>query len=256
MINRPALALFLLLPLQPVLARTLEVCVSDVDSPPFSYPDHEGQGLFLLRNAAVKYGDALRIVIEPRRRCLDNVEHGRYQVLLVAANTPSMLAHYAFPLRDGQPDPRRSIGAIDNYLIRVKGSAIAWDGRNLTGMTKPILHLSGRRSTADHLAELGIVTNDQASQPEQIAEMLLNGRGEAAVLTEREWRRLQSDPRVGQKLEAMSPTFQHLDIYCAFNRQFAEAHADYVEKIWNEFPPLRAGSQWDELVKSLDRGRE
>jgi ABC-type amino acid transport substrate-binding protein len=249
-----AVAGLMLLSLQPVSARTLDVCVSDADAAPFSYPDREGQGQFLLRHAAARAGDGLRIIVEPRRRCLDNVERGRYQVLMVASNAPSMLGHYAYPMRDGALDPARSIGAIDNYVVRLKGSAVAWDGQRLTGLTRPVLHLFGRRSTIDRLAEMRIPASDAANLPQQLVEMLLSGRGEAAIMTEREWRAVQTDPRVGQRLELLAPAFQHLDIYCAFNRQFAADDPDYVERMWNEFPRIRASREWEEFLESLGEG--
>ena len=252
--KRWILAALAFLPLEPSLARTLEVCISDSGGAPLSYPDREGQGQHLLRMAAAKFGDDVKFVVEPRRRCLDNVERGRYPVLLLASYMPSLQAQFAYPLRDGQIDPSRAVGGIDNYVIKVKGSAVAWDGRSLSGFNRPILVVNGRRTVHDHLLELQLPANDSPAQPESIAEMLLSERGDAAILTEREWKGLQSEQRLAQRLEPVGPVFHHDDLYCVFNRQFAAENTDHIEKIWNEFAQIRATPEWAAYLHSFEEG--
>jgi polar amino acid transport system substrate-binding protein len=252
--KRWILAALAFLPLEPAPARTLEVCVSDTGGAPLSYPNREGQGQYLLRVAAARLGDEVKFIVEPRRRCLDNVEHGRYQVLLLASYTPEH-EHFAFPMmRDGQLDATRAIGGIDNYVIKVKGSTVTWDGRTLGGFNHPILVMNGRRTVHDHLLELQLPANDSPNHPESIAEMLLSERGDAAILTEREWKALQADPRVAQHLEALTPPFLHDDLYCVFNRQFAAENADYVETVWSEFEQIRATREWALFLRTFEEG--
>jgi polar amino acid transport system substrate-binding protein len=247
---RPLLAAVLLLA-SAAQADTIETCVSDIDVTPYTFPDHDGQAQYLIRRAAAALGDEVRFRVEPRRRCVDNVLRGRYPLLPVISSTPSMLGQLAYPMRMGRPDPGRAIGVTEIVVVRPAASPVTWDGKSIGRLSGPVLYMSGYSGTRDRLAAMNVPMDDTPRDLNQMTAMLLNGRGGAAVMQMRDWRRIEADPELAGKLIRFELPLIRLDIYCAFNRDFARRNAGYVERFWKAIDAIRATTEWQELAPTF-----
>jgi ABC-type amino acid transport substrate-binding protein len=231
-------------------APLIEVCVGDVATPPLSYPDRDGEAQYLARRAARAVGAEVRFVVEPRRRCLDNVRTGRYPLLLIAAPAPTLLEMFAFPLRNGEPDATLAVGITEATLVARRDAQVSFRDDSLHGVSKPVLFKAGSVFLRDWLRERGLDGHEVRS-PQQMADMLLAGRAEAALLRRDDIDELGTQKRFAEVLEIIGPISKPLPVFIVANREYAAAHATQIELFWREVGRLRASPQWPATKRNL-----
>lgn len=218
----------------PLQAETFSVCISDEAFPPFTYPHHESESQRLIRRAAEQQGLSVAFVALPWRRCLAAVRRNIYSAVAGAAATPEYLDYMAFPLRNGQPDPQRALGMTRIMAFRLRNSCADWDGLRFRGLDKPLLYLSGRTTLKVLLARMGVPAVDTARNSEQLALMLLKGRGSLALDHEYQVERLVAMPQFHGRLEVLPKSLAEGAIYLAVGRQLYERNSPIVEAIWDD----------------------
>ncbi|MBV8501354.1 MAG: hypothetical protein JO006_06525 [Paucibacter sp.] len=195
--------------------------------------DGSGTAVVALRRALEGTGIQLRLVYEPRNRCIASVAAGTYQVLLLASDTEAMLSQFAFPLREGIPDTRKSLGVTEVLLVRRHDSSVRWDGSKLAGTSKPVILIGGNRGTSALLSARGLAKSEAAGSVPQALEMLRRGRTDAVAIRNAEWEHARADPRVVDGIEPMDPPLGRGSIFVVFNKAFAQSHEALAQSIWN-----------------------
>lgn len=239
--------------LAPVQAGTLAVCVSDEAFPPFTFPQHDGESQQRIRLATARQGWQVEFVALPWRRCLAGVQQGLYSAVAGATATAEYLSFMVFPQRAGQPDPRRALGVTRLVVFRPVGGSAEWDGQRFSGLTKPVLYLSGRSALRVLLARVRVPAVDTARNSTQLALMLLKGRGDLAIDHDYQVARLLALPEFQGRFEVLPALLGEAPIYLAVGSQLYQRHGHLVEAIWDEIgalqreaelsprPPLQAG---------------
>lgn len=223
----------------PVQAATLVVCVSDEAFPPFTFPNREGDSQRLIRSAVERQGWQLEFIALPWRRCLAGVEQGLFGAIAGAAATPEYLDFMVFPQCSGQPDPRRALGITRLVVYRPAGDVAAWDGQGFSGLTRPVLYLSGRTTLKVLLEGLGVPAVDTARTSTQLAHMLLRGRGSLAIDHDYQVELLLAEPEFRGRLEVLPVPLGEAPIFLAVGRQLYQRHSRQIEAIWDEIGVLR-----------------
>lgn len=221
---------------------TLLACVSDEPTPPVTYPDHDGTAQVLLRAAAKALGLTVEFVAEPRRRCMSNVGQGRYPILTVIGDAPVNRENFAFPLRDGVPDVRRSMGVLNAVWVARKDSNVAWDGKRLSGVRRPVLARAGTPALDNWVKEHQFEVDNSIATNEQVCRMLLADRADVALMQEGAIRVLLEQQALSDQLRVLAPPVFPTTVYLAFNKEFAAAHPALVEAVWTEIARQRAAS--------------
>lgn len=225
-----------------VQAQTLSVCVSDEAFPPFTFPHHDGESQQLIRLAAQHQGWQVEFIALPWRRCLAGVQLGLYSAVAGATATAEYRSFMAFPQRAGQPDPRRALGVTRLVVFRPLGSAAGWDGQRFSGLTKPVLYLSGRSALRVMLARMKVPAVDTARTSTQLALMLLKGRGDLAIDHDYQVSRLLALPEFQGRFEVLPALLGEAPIYLAVGAQLYQRHHHLVEAIWDEIGALPRAS--------------
>jgi polar amino acid transport system substrate-binding protein len=217
-------------------------CVSDEPTPPLTYPDRDGSAQTLLRAAAKTLGVTIEFVAEPRRRCMSNVSKGHYPILTVIGDAPSNRESFAFPLRDGVADVRRSIAVMHGVWVTRKDSDVAWDGKQLSGVLRPVLARGGTPVAENWLKDHQISMDNSIATNEQIVRMLAADRADVGLMHDGAARALLQQPPFSEQLRVLPTPAFATTVYLAFNKEFAVAHPALVESLWNEIARLRAAS--------------
>lgn len=218
---------------------TLAACVGEHAAPPFSYPDHDGATQTLLRAAVGKLGGTVEFVVEPRKRCLLDVQSGKYPILLLLGGAHSVMNKFAFPLRQGALDAARSIGHAEFLFVRRVGTLASWDGQRVTGINSPLILPAGYLLVKSLLDEFGIAAKDAPLGAEQAIRMLMRGHADLALIRDVDWEYFQQSSEFRGKLERLEQSFARLDLYTVFNVEFAKRHEALTQAIWNEMAQLQ-----------------
>jgi len=240
-------------PLEGATPLELRACISEQAFPPFNYPDREGLLQHLLRRAVEAQGLRIRFVIEPRARCLYNLDAGHYQWLPFATYTPSLIGIMVFPMRDGVLDLSRQLAATSAWFITPLHSSLRWDGARLTGQQGPLLYRRGSVSVQDWAKGLQL-TAEPAQSGLLIANMLLAGRSNAAILSQSQIDDLrQHSPELIAQLRVLKPVAAKAAIFATTSKAYARDHAQQAEAIWDEMLRLQHSPEYLELQQQLER---
>ena len=154
-------------------------------------------------------------------------------------------------MKNGKPDPNRSFGLAFAYVVRNKDDPVAWDGKQFSRLAKPVLYTTGLTAVREYLDRLRVPMSEHPRSAQQIAEMLMTGRAEVAVLRESDAIAVTRNEKYRDRLEMLSPPFLRINIYFPVNRDFQARDPEYVEAIWKEIGRLRTTSQWKKLAPQL-----
>lgn len=234
-------------------AETIDVCIGDHDNPPLSFPDHDGQAQYLIRQAAREQGLQVRFVPVPWRRCRAGVESGRYQAAGTATATAANQQIMRFPLQGGVPNAAQALGEFHIVVFRKTGAAVDWDGQRFTGLHTPVLFNAGFVAVADRLKMLGVAGDESAVLSHRIMQMLLLGRGQVGVgqasAVEIELR----NPMFAGKLEVLPAPFIRSPLFLGVNKAFYAANSARVDALWQAIERLRTAPDWQKMAPELAR---
>jgi polar amino acid transport system substrate-binding protein len=222
----------------------LRVCVADIDLPPMSFVDHDGQAQYLIRQAAAVQGWAVEFTPVPVRRCLLEVASGRYDAVAPVTATSSNQAAMAFPLLAGKLNERHALSESTAVVFRVAGSNASWDGQRFTGLNTPVLYYAGARAPAERLQSLGVSGNDSAKGTHQMVEMLLHGRAQLAIGLDAAVQLELQKPEFAGRIEVLPQPFIRAHTFLALNQQFYAEHKASMDAVWAGIEQLRAAPEW------------
>jgi len=231
----------------------LRVCIPDVDLPPLTFVDHDGQAQDLIRDAAAAQGWAVKFEPVPVRRCLAGLVSGRYDAAAPIAATLSNQASMAFPLLAGTLDERYALNELVGVVYRAVGTSANWDGHNFSGLHTPVLFYAGARAVAERLGALQVAGDDSAKGTYQMAQMLLHGRAQLAVGAAADVQLLLENPEFAKRIEVLPQPFMRAQVFMAVNLHFYAEHKASIDALWAGIGQLRAAPEWPARAAALAR---
>ncbi len=229
----------------------LIACVDDVPVIPYSYPDQEGLGQYLLRVAGERVGIKIDFVAQPRKRCLHNVKSGEYQIIVASGDTPSMREDYAFPMQGGQVDTKRALAATAAVFVTTAQNTVTWDGNSLLGAQGPVLIRAGIPTYEKFLNSKGLTWGSEVRSIDAVAKMLTAGRSDVALMRLDELRYLETQADYAKVLRKISPPAIEGYIYTVFNRELALTQAQAVNALWDEMLRIRSAPDWGKRMSDF-----
>ena len=211
------------------LARNITVCIPSDPFPPLTFPDHEGQGHWLVRKAVERQGDTVQFVSVPWKRCTDGVVAGAYEAAMPPSAT--FLPTMAFPMAGDDADARKAVGTVTLSVLRRVGTKADWDGKNFSALSTPVMYNKNIVSVKDKLAKLSVPGDDGAHANESLLRKLVAGRSELLVMNAQAAAEEIADPEYRGKLEILPAPFLAFTLSVAFNRDFQIANSRYVDAI-------------------------
>lgn len=208
---------------------TINVCTLERNFLPFT--DVEGNGYWqkTVKAAAAEVGVNVQMYEAPRTRCLNEIKWGTTDAVFSSAMSAPENA-MVFPRKNGIADSSKAVGKPVFRVYRKKGTAIAWDGTQFTGLNSGKVGAQTGLYSVRLLAQLKIPTELTEGASQTLAQLNL-GRVAAAVLNEEQVAALGKDINLEQ-IEALPTPFASEPVYLAISKKFYEAHHKDVEKLW------------------------
>lgn len=241
----------LLLAVGAVHGQTLRVCIGDVDNPPLTFVQHDGQAQYLIRQAAREQGWAVEFAWVPWRRCRAGVENGRYDAAGTATATPSNRVFMAFPLAAGHLDESLALGEFKVLVCRARGTEAGWDGQKFTQLQSPVLFNAGFVAVADRLQQLDTAYDESAKTLQQMLQMLLRGRAQLALGQASAVQLQVQNPEFAERIEVLPVPFLRAGLFLGVNKPFYAQHRASVDAIWATIGQLRTAPEWPARAAEL-----
>lgn len=250
-VMRVLLFVLLLTSLGVAQGKTLRVCIGDVDNPPLSFPSHDGQAQYLIRQAASEQGWTVEFEPVPWRRCRAGVESGRYDAAGTATATPSNREFMQFPLSADHVNDSQGVGEFKVVVFRAQGTAVGWDGQAFTGLASPVLYNAGFVAVGDRLQQLQIPRDDSAQLVHQMMQMIMRGRAQVGVGQAFAVQYALRDPEFAGRIEVLPVPFMQATLFLGVSKGFYAQETAAIEAIWHNIGRLRAAPQWQQLAPKL-----
>jgi polar amino acid transport system substrate-binding protein len=232
-------------------AHTLRVCIGDMNNPPLTFVEHDGQAQYLIRQAVSQQGWTVVFEPVPWRRCRAGVESGRYDAAGTATATPSNRAFMVFPLLAGKLDETRALGEFKVLVYRALGTGANWDGQGFTGLHTPVLYNAGFVAVADRLQQLKVAHDDSAQTIQQMMLMLLRGRAQLAVGQAPSVQLALQKAEFAGRIEVLPAPLMRAGLFLGVNKQFYAQHPAAIDAIWDAIGQLRAAPEWLQRAPQL-----
>lgn len=213
------------------------LCFERQEILPWRTLDGRGLDFELLGEAARRTGVNFEYRAMPWKRCLAQLAANEVDGAFGASFSKERLAVGAFPGGD-KPDAARRLHSDGYVLVRRKGSAIGWDG-------KEFKHVDGRigvqlgYSVGAFLRARQLPVDEGSQQADELAQKLLAGRLEAAAFGGGDAVRLLRGP-LGRQLEVLPTPLVEQPYYLMLSHGFVGANATLAEKIWDAIGAVRA----------------
>lgn len=195
----------------------------------------------MIRQIISQLGGRVNFIVEPRRRSIASAENGHCQALLLATYSSELKSMLAFPMHEGKIDERRALVHTAAYILKRKGTSVAWDGQKMSYFGDSVLILAGNSMVRERLKKMEISYTEPMNYV-QLGQMLLRGRADAAIVRDGDWNELMKDSEMRSKIERIEIPFGSAEMYFAFNSDFAKDYPAYVEAVWNEIAIARSRS--------------
>lgn len=212
----------------------LKVCMIDVEVPPWVVNEGEGLAHVFIRDVMKRVGVVVSFERMPARRCYVEIQKGESDIALGSY----MPERGAFPMAGDQPDAKRRITTLSYSLYRAKGSAVAFDGKTISGLSMPVAVPQGG-SIAELFKQMNVPIDDSARLPEQLLRKLVLGRvGAAATLTESGDMRINA-PDFAGKIERVDPPLVARPYYLILSKRLVAANPAFAEQVWDTVAVVR-----------------
>jgi len=230
-------------------AGELLLCAEDENSYPWLLRDGSGLNMLMVQRVGQRVGLAVKVELQPWRRCLQSLQENRVDGAFKASFKPERMKIGAYPMRAGQPDASRAMLDESYHLYRLKGSAVGWDGVQVSQLDGPVGAQAGF-SIVDLLKRLGLPTDSSAKAPDALLAMLQRGRLAAAALqTSQGDFELGRRPQLAASVERVGPPLLSQPYYLLLSHALVQRDPGLAERIWDavafvrESPEYRAALQ-------------
>jgi len=213
-------------------------------------PDGTGLNFELLDRTEKLLGENFVYVSMPWKRCQEEVRNGEIDGIIGAADNPQRRAYVAFPtLPNGSLDTSATIYEDQfNVYLRVGGSG-AWDGKELTGVNRPVAVQSGYLAVAASLLERRIKINDSIKSAEDGLRFLSAGMVDIAVLQSIEADTLlKQDSRFTGRIVTAPAPYIILPLYLAINRATYQRDPKRFNAIWGAIRTVRNSADYRKVL--------
>lgn len=231
-------------------ASELLFCAEDENSYPWLLRDGSGLNPLMVQRVGQRVGWTIRIELLPWRRCLQSLQENRVDGAFKASFKPERLKIGAYPMRGGQPDASRAMLDESYHLYRLKGSAVSWDGQQVSQLEGPVGAQAGF-SVVELLKRLNLATESGAKAPDVLLTMLQRGRlGAVALQTSQGDFELGRRPQLAASIERVGPPLLSQPYYLLLSHALVQRDPALAERIWDAVAAVRESAEYRAALQS------
>lgn len=232
-------------------AKNLTLCVEDQENHPWILLDRPGYVAIMLEMVSQRTGLRFQYVHKPWKRCLLEMQQNAVDGIVNASFVPERLAMGVYPMRGEQPDTSRRMLDITYSLYRPHNSPLNWDGKQFSGLRKPI-GAQTKFSVIGPLQAAGAKVDDSRKDAKDVLRYTLMGVVDgAALLTYNGDRLLAENPEFGSTLEKVGPPLAQTANYLVFSHQWVRQNAQAAQAAWDAVAAVRDSAEFRTKVAPL-----
>ena len=232
-----------------IAAESVTLCNEHADVRPWRTRTGEGLNFLLLNRAARQAGVEFKYQTMTWPRCLALLKTGEMDGAFAASFKEDRLEIGTFP-GGATPDHRKRLHSDRYVLVRKRGAAVDWDGRQFN-------HLSGHIGTQlgysinDKLKKLGVATDDGAQSAEALLKKLIAGRIAAAAMLEGEVRAvLSASTEYPGAVEILPQPLEEKPYYLMFSHALTQRNPQMTQRIWDAIESVRQSRDYQREEKA------
>ncbi len=235
-------------------APVIHVVFNTAPNPPIAYgagtaidPDKPSLIVELLRMVGQRTGIAVDFQRVPWQRGLYMVETGQADAIFASSFSPERLRYGAYPMADGQPDPRRMIYQMTYSLFVRRDSPVGWTGQDLTGLRAPV-GATPEFAIVPDLKAMGVPLDlepNTVSNLRKLAAGRIDAYAEIETLAEAA---IKANPAEFSAIVKLPRPLRTKPYYLMFSKLFYDAHPEMAERIWDMIASVTASADYRALA--------
>ena len=223
--------------------------------------DNQGSPYLLLRRIEALWPQLrIQVTLLPWSRCLNEAGQGQFDGVLAASWTADRARQLAYPLnQDGDPEADKRMFRIGYALLRLRGSAIQWDGQRITGTADRAGQALGAErgySIVSFARDHGAFVEDRYPHAGSLLESLKLKRLGGALLNQEHAASLLRDPAWAQLAELSGPALDTKNYFLPLNKALAEREPVLASQLWATVEKARTSAGFQrQFSASMSAGR-
>ena len=222
---------------------TLRLGYSDKESAYFlagngaAVPERPGVAVEMVQAAAASCDVAPEFARYPGGRLLALATDNTIDAIVLLSFSPDRLAMGAYPMKGDIADPDFQIATLSYAFYVRSDSDIAWDGKTVTGLARPIGANLGWSIVQD-LTKMNLPV-EPAKDTQNNFNKLLLGRIDAVAMHTTIGDAYLEEHALGAKVKLLHPPITSKAYYLVFSHAWHEQHAALAECLWQSIATQR-----------------
>lgn len=215
----------------------LRLCFESATIQPWRTAEGRGLNFDLLQQVSQLVGVPFVYQALPWKRCLANLQANEVDGAFAASFSEERLELGAYP--GGKVvDPSKRMHTDRYVLFRRKGSAVQWDGKQITNLDGPVGVQLGY-SIGAQLRGWGVVVEESNQGALALARRLMLGRVAAVAMGGSDAAMVSVQPEVAAQLEELPIPLTEKSYYLLLSHQLASTQSELALRIWKAIETVR-----------------
>lgn len=221
----------------PVVPAPLRLCFESATIQPWRTADGKGLNFELLQHVGQQVGQAFAYQALPWKRCLASLQANELDGAFAASFSPERLEIGAYP--GGKvADPAKRMHTDRYVLLRRKGTAVQWDGKQISNLDGTVGVQLGY-SIGTQLRGWGVAVEESNQGALALARRLIMGRVAAVAMGGSDATMLMAQPEVANQLEELPTPLTEKPYYLLLSHQLMANQPELAQRIWKAIETVR-----------------
>lgn len=246
--QRLALGLFCSVLSAPLLAADkLTFCFENKTVSPWRNLDQTGLNFELLKRVESKLKLKFDYQLLPWKRCLAKLKANEVDGAFTVSFSDERRDFGVFPGNE-KADVKRRMHFARYFLVRKKGSAVDWDGKQFLKLDGKIAFQLGY-SVGDLLRELRVPVDEAADSPHSVGRKVIAGRVAGAAMMDSDTNVIMGGP-LASKLEVVETPLIEKAYYLMLSNALVKSRPELAERIWKQVEEVRNSKEYGKMVQA------
>jgi polar amino acid transport system substrate-binding protein len=231
----------------------LKFCFESTTILPWRTADGRGLNIDLLQQVSQLTGVAFSYQALPWKRCLANLQANEVDGAFAASFIPERLEIAAYP--GGKvADPSKRMHTDRYVLLRRKGSAVQWDGKQISNLDGGLVGVQLGYSISAQLHTWGVPVEESNQNALALARRLMLGRVAAVAVGGSDATMLFGQPDIAAQLEELPLPLTEKPYYLLLSHPLQEAQPELAQRIWKSIETVRNSAAYRALERKAMEG--
>ncbi len=215
----------------------LKFCFENATILPWRTADGKGLNVDLLQQVSQQVGQPFVYLALPWKRCLASLQANEVDGAFAASFSVERLEIGAYP-GGKQADPAKRMHTDRYVLLKRKGSAVQWDGKQITNLDG-VVGVQLGYSIGAQLRGWGIPVEEGNQGALALARRLILGRVGAIAMGGSDATMLMFQPEVANQLEELPVPLTEKPYYLLLSHQLLSRQPELAQRIWKGIETVR-----------------